>query len=325
MSHCPKCGAPTPPDGNFCERCGGRLSGGGGGGEQVVVGSSPDCDVILSSPIISGRHASFQGRPGGRFLVTDLGSTNGVFVNEQRVQISEVGPSDRISLGSMWLDLQAVHAALVRIAEPPRHAQQYAPPPPPPPPRPNPPPAPAPQPDPAPICSPPPPPPPVNIHIGNMESQGRGPAPGRIREPVLVILLGLFTLGLYFLYWFWVTLDEIRVWRQGQGWGGAMILLLFIPILNVIVLAVYFLIPSYIFDLYQRHGIPSPISGPFGFIMFLPALLVPLGIFATVASGGVLGLPVLVLAVLIPTLCTIIWFWRVQSALNGFWRSRLAV
>ena len=334
MKRCPDCGTPNPLDGNFCERCGAKLSGGGGGGMEVVVGSSPDCDVVLSSPIVSGHHASFQGRPGGRFLVTDMGSTNGVYVNGQQVQIMEIGQNDRISLGSMWLDLQAVHAALVRKAEPPRPAPVDRIPP-------TPPPQPfderpglvygppdssmnahtqrRPDPGPSPIYGPPP----VHVNIQNLNRQGPNLMPGKIREPFLVILFSILTLGLYTLYWYWVTLDEIRVWRNHQGWGGAMVLLIFVPLVNFIFLAIYFLIPSYIFDLYQSNGVRSPISGPFGFIIFLPMVLVPLGFAALILSGGKLALPLLVLAAIVPAFCSIIWFWRCQSALNTFWRMQL--
>jgi len=317
MNRCPSCGHPNESDGNFCERCGAPLRAPQPDAAQVVVGSSLECDVVLSSPIVSGQHVAFQDRGGGRLLLTDLGSTNGTWVNGQRVQIADLGPADRVSLGSLWLDLDTVRAALRRREERRRRLVRAEPAPPVPSVRP------LPRHDPAPVLPVHVPPAPVNIHIGGPGPYGMSPAPGKIREPILVLLFGLLTFGLYFFYWFWVTLDEIRVWRQGQGWSGAMILLLFVPLANVVVLAIYFLIPSYIFDLYQRHGMPSPISGPFGLIIFVPALLVPLGVFATVASGGVLGLPVLVLSVLIPALCGAIWFWRCQSALNGFWRSRM--
>jgi len=46
----------------------------------------------------SRRHASFAPAPGG-LLVTDLGSTNGTFVNDQRVQTATIRPGDLVRIG----------------------------------------------------------------------------------------------------------------------------------------------------------------------------------------------------------------------------------
>jgi hypothetical protein len=65
-----------------------------------VIGRSRDCDVVLSDQNVSRRHAEV--RPsGGKWIVKDLGSTNGVKVNGRRIQ----GPQslkrgDAIELGT---------------------------------------------------------------------------------------------------------------------------------------------------------------------------------------------------------------------------------
>src|SRR3954469_12018730 len=51
---------------------------------QVLVGREDDCDVILTSPRVSRRHARIWSQ-GGRFGVEDLGSLNGTYVNRRRV------------------------------------------------------------------------------------------------------------------------------------------------------------------------------------------------------------------------------------------------
>jgi hypothetical protein len=57
-----------------------ELLGGGG----AVLGRSRDADVVIDDPNVSRRHAEV--RPsGGSWIVRDLGSTNGVKVNGQRV------------------------------------------------------------------------------------------------------------------------------------------------------------------------------------------------------------------------------------------------
>ena len=55
------------------------------GSAGAVIGRSRDCDVTLSDQNVSRRHAEV--RPsGGKWIVKDLGSTNGVKVNGRRIQ-----------------------------------------------------------------------------------------------------------------------------------------------------------------------------------------------------------------------------------------------
>src|SRR5204862_8135869 len=46
---------------------------------EIVLGKSADCDVVLSSPKVSRRHARIAVRDGG-LVIEDLKSTNGTFV-----------------------------------------------------------------------------------------------------------------------------------------------------------------------------------------------------------------------------------------------------
>jgi hypothetical protein len=68
-----------------------------GGG---VIGRSRDCDVVLSDQNVSRRHAEV--RPsGGKWIVKDLGSTNGVKVNGRRINGPQsLKPGDTIELGT---------------------------------------------------------------------------------------------------------------------------------------------------------------------------------------------------------------------------------
>ncbi|MGL4551237.1 MAG: ATP-binding cassette domain-containing protein, partial [Gemmataceae bacterium] len=65
----------------------------------ITLGRAPDCDQVLDFPMISSRHARLARQAGG-FLLEDLQSTNGTFVNGQRVSRVSVRPGDVIALGS---------------------------------------------------------------------------------------------------------------------------------------------------------------------------------------------------------------------------------
>jgi ABC-type multidrug transport system ATPase subunit/pSer/pThr/pTyr-binding forkhead associated (FHA) protein len=77
-------------------------------GEQAVVriGRHPDNEIVLNAPGISRYHASLAYGSGARPILTDLGSTNGTFVNGELVTHPRpVGPDDLIFLGGIVLRL----------------------------------------------------------------------------------------------------------------------------------------------------------------------------------------------------------------------------
>lgn len=63
-----------------------------------VFGRDANCSVALDDDAVSRRHASIE-RNGSDFVLRDLGSTNGCFVNEQRVQSCILKAGDRIRFG----------------------------------------------------------------------------------------------------------------------------------------------------------------------------------------------------------------------------------
>ena len=74
-----------------------------------VIGRHSDCEVVLASPGVSRRHAELRHVEGG-WVISDLGSTNGVEVNGERVTEFQLSDGDRILLG---------HYELVFTAPPP--------------------------------------------------------------------------------------------------------------------------------------------------------------------------------------------------------------
>jgi Protein of unknown function (DUF3662)/Inner membrane component of T3SS, cytoplasmic domain len=66
---------------------------------NVVIGRSKECDIRLSDPNVSRRHAEIR-QEGSAYWVVDLDSTNGVAVNGRAKKRSKLEDDDRITLGS---------------------------------------------------------------------------------------------------------------------------------------------------------------------------------------------------------------------------------
>ena len=64
---------------------------------MVVVGRHPQCDARLDSLRVS-RHHCCMTLDEGDVVVRDLGSTNGVRINGQRVEIGRLRPGDELSI-----------------------------------------------------------------------------------------------------------------------------------------------------------------------------------------------------------------------------------
>jgi DNA-binding NtrC family response regulator len=75
--------------------------------EEVFVGTAPACDLVLSDETVSRNHMSLRVLPDG-YLVTDLGSTNGVLLDGIRVKVAYVEEHKRLDLGSTRLRLEGL-------------------------------------------------------------------------------------------------------------------------------------------------------------------------------------------------------------------------
>ena len=122
------------------------------------------------------------------------------------------------------------------------------------------------------------PPPPAASASGNV---------GEIRKPLTVLLLGIITCGIYFLFWYYKSFEEMKDY-SGEGLGGLVGLLLSI-FCGIITM---FVLPAEVGNLYERDGKEKPISGMTGFWNLLP----------------IIG--------------TIVWVFKVQGRLNDFWESK---
>jgi protein-S-isoprenylcysteine O-methyltransferase Ste14 len=115
-------------------------------------------------------------------------------------------------------------------------------------------------------------------------ASGWGPK-GKVREPIVVILLSIVTLSIYFFVWSYKVFHENREF-SGEGVGGVIgvILALLLGIVN------WFLLPSEIGNIHERMGHEKPVRGVTGFWNLIPIV------------GG------------------IIWIFKVQGAMNRLYR-----
>ena len=104
------------------------------------------------------------------------------------------------------------------------------------------------------------------------------------------IILYIITLSSYSWYWVYKTEEEMKQ-HTGEGIGGILGLVVWIVVSPVMA----FVIPSEIGNMYKKDGRQPPMSGWTGLWLF------PFGIF------------------IIPA---IVWFVKVQGALNQYWETK---
>lgn len=71
-------------------------------GSWLTIGRDPEADLSLSDPRVSFHHCTLEDHGDG-WVVVDLGSTNGVRVNGERVQERMLAPNDKIEIGDTVL------------------------------------------------------------------------------------------------------------------------------------------------------------------------------------------------------------------------------
>lgn len=113
---------------------------------------------------------------------------------------------------------------------------------------------------------------------------------GKVRSTGICILLYIVTFGIYGIYWYFVTADEMKR-HSGQGIGGviALILAIFVSIVSP------FLNSSEVGGLYTRAGREAPVSGLTG-LWYFPGIFILIG--------------------------PIVWFVKTNGALNDYWVSQ---
>lgn len=72
-------------------------------GGMKTLGRAVRADFILDAPLVSRIHCRLTASPAGEFEVEDLKSTNGTFVNGERVKRSALKAGDRLRIGRVEL------------------------------------------------------------------------------------------------------------------------------------------------------------------------------------------------------------------------------
>jgi hypothetical protein len=80
-------------------------AGGGRAGEtfetaglRTLIGRSPDCHVFLDDVTVSRRHAEIV-HEHDDYVIRDLGSLNGTFVNRRRIESAVLAADDEVQIG----------------------------------------------------------------------------------------------------------------------------------------------------------------------------------------------------------------------------------
>ena len=70
--------------------------------ETTTAGRHPESDIFLDDVTVSRRHAEFV-REGGGFLVRDVGSLNGTYLNRERIDSAALAGGDEVQIGKYRL------------------------------------------------------------------------------------------------------------------------------------------------------------------------------------------------------------------------------
>jgi len=69
----------------------------------ITAGRHPDSDMFLDDVTVSRRHAEFRRMDAGGFLVRDVGSLNGTYVNRDRIDETVLSGGDEVQIGKYRL------------------------------------------------------------------------------------------------------------------------------------------------------------------------------------------------------------------------------
>jgi len=83
------------------------------------IGRLPDNTLVVAHPKISSKHCLIKKIAEGEYLIEDLDSTNGTFVNGRRIKQTIIKPGDELELADMLIDIKIAFSVfnLTSLAE----------------------------------------------------------------------------------------------------------------------------------------------------------------------------------------------------------------
>lgn len=91
---------------------------------EIVVGRSSDLDMVLIEDMVSRRHARIECTD--EILIEDLGSTNGTFVNGERIKRARLKEGDRVLIGTSIIKVVLADSVALAPSSSRRRSQRPA-------------------------------------------------------------------------------------------------------------------------------------------------------------------------------------------------------
>lgn len=73
--------------------------------KKITIGREPGCDICLSLDYLSRKHVSLEPL-NGKLFIEDLNSSNGTFVNGEKINKAELKPGDKIKLDVLTFEVR---------------------------------------------------------------------------------------------------------------------------------------------------------------------------------------------------------------------------
>ena len=77
-------------------------------GDAETIGRESKNDIVIPDINVSRVHAEIRQDESGAWILTDLGSTNGTFVNGRQIKSAALSDADRIIVGTTNLEFQLI-------------------------------------------------------------------------------------------------------------------------------------------------------------------------------------------------------------------------